>query len=129
MIADTRGPKAFRLLAAFAVLAGVGMALSGPGASASPQPLTCLLWNGQEQVQGAPGQPTGAPLILTASATNSNQTVAVNNAISKWTQLAAARGPAYQFWTKATRRSTLCSSSKPAFEWIYNCRAEAQPCK
>jgi hypothetical protein len=117
------------LLAAAAVVGSAALAFSGPSATAAATPRTCLLANGQEQIQGAPNQPTGAPMIVTASASSPVQNTAMTNAISKWTQQAAARGFSYQYWTKAANRYTPCTSSKPAFQWIYTCTAQAQPCK
>lgn len=101
---------------------------AGP-AKAAGQPLTCLLASGQTQVQGVPGQPSGPPLILFATATNSNRTTANNNAINGWSQQAAARGGAYANWNKALHQDLACNPSKSGFQWVYTCSARAQPCK
>ncbi len=129
MQTDRLQRQALRLLTFSAILAGLSLTVSGPSATAASPPLTCLLANGQQQIQGTPGQPQGPPMVITGTGTNSNQNTASNAAVSNWQQHVYAYGGAYTSWFNAGNKSNFCTSSKPAFQWIYTCTARAQPCK
>lgn len=124
-----------KLRAGFSLLAlgaGVVFAPSAiPGldqARAQPPAPVCLLVSGLPPGQG--GQPPyGPPLFITGSGTSSNQSTAMSKAQSDWSSRASMRGQGFGSWSKAAKKTSNCSSSKPAFQWIYSCTAIAQPCK
>ncbi len=107
-----------KLTVLIAGLAGACL-LAGPmtQAQAQPQPNNCLVLG------------NGAPRMITAFATSSNQSTAASQAQNAWSQQAMAFGGQYQSWFKATNRSTPCTSAKKGFSYIHTCRATAQPCK
>ena len=111
------------MLALLAVGGGILLAQASSPAKARAQTLVC-------QMQAGPPQPinaqTSAPLMITGQGTSSSQNTAANQAIQNWSS--KVFGWQFAYWSKASRKSNSCTSTKPAFQWIYTCRATAQPC-
>ena len=108
--------KTFSLIT-IAIAAAVGLAAVPQTASAqTPPPSTCLV------------QRNGAPRVIVGTASASNQTNAENLARNDWSRQAMSFGGQYQYWTRSTNRNLTCSSTKPSFNYVYTCRATAQPC-
>lgn len=97
-------------------------------ARAQPPPPVCLLVSGLPAGQG--GQPPfGPPLFITGTGSSSNQSTAMSKAQNDWSSRATARRQGFGSWSKAAKKNTSCTSSKPTFQWIYSCTVYAQPCQ
>ena len=102
------------------------LAVSATGAAA--QLPSCLLASGQPQGQN--GQPPfGPPMIITGQGSSSQQNTAMTSAQQDWSNKASGRGQGYGSWFSAANKTSNCASSKPAFQWTYQCTVRAQPCR